>query len=202
MNRQERIEAHDVPLDQMYLPSPQAHMRNARDNAHYEIALDVLRTAEAKTALDVGCYDGWLPFLLMDQGFRITGVELIKSLAEAARRYADRNFYPLEVHQGFFDELEFKDTYDAGMCFETLEHVDLDIAQQYVEKLETLCRKSVVISLPDQKHDDNPQHLWTPTEQLIKELWGSKSDFKMWRIDYPKTEIPANWFFVFRPGLR
>jgi len=195
MNREERIKVHQVSIDPMYLPDPIKHLYNPRDRKHFEIARQTMTEFHAKTGLDVGCYDGWLDFLLIGQGFKMTGVELIEPLAEAAERYASKNCSSFEVYQGFFEDIEFDQKFDVGICFEMLEHVELDVAKAYVEKLYGLCEKAILISLPDQKHEDNPQHLWTPSESTIDYLLKDRRDFRSFRKNY-SNGVPSNWFII------
>ena len=192
MNRTERLLKHDVTLPEGYLTAPESH-HNPRDSYHVTFTLHELALINAKTVLDVGCWDGWLDFLLMDEGYQVEGVELIESLAEAARKYAAANGYnSYKVYTGFFDDVVIDRTYDAVLMYEVLEHVDIETAKKYVYIAEALANKMVLISLPDQPHEENPQHLWTPTESLIRELWGDDLEYH----SYDGTTIPGNWIVL------
>jgi SAM-dependent methyltransferase len=206
-DRQERMAAHAVTLPPGYSPDPDRHLGNARDSTHYMIAWKWLKGLGAKTVLDIGCYDGWLDFLLMRQGFEVTGVEMIPELADAALRYAERNFLPYTIYtshvldaEPFFmaDDAQIK--YDAVLCFETLEHMTFEEAKEAARLLQKWSRKGVLVSLPDQDHHQNAQHLWSPSESVIKEIWGEVPGFAMEYIPYPNTTIPANWFISHRCG--
>jgi len=202
----DRLKAHAVSLPPGYAPNPEAHLGNVRDRVHFDRAFRWLTSIGARTVLDVGSYDGWLDFLLTAKGFSMTGVELIQDLADAALRYAERNFLPYEVQVGDFLELnvgrEFADEddphdgrrWDAVICFETLEHMPLEDAKECARRFAEVATKGVIISLPEQRHEDNAQHLWTPTSWLIHEIWGGLPGYDMERVPYPGTTIPSNWF--------
>lgn len=196
MTREERMSAHAVFLPDGYLTDPGKHLANTRDSHHYIKAVDWLRKLGAKTVLDVGCYDGWLDFLLIQKGFKVHGVEMVPALADAARRYADRNFIDYEVYVGHLLDVDPSPggPYDAVLCFETLEHVPLDEARQAAGRFSKWASKGVLVSLPDQDHRLNRQHCWTPTEGVIKDVWGSMPQFSMQHLPYPNTTIPPNWF--------
>jgi len=85
------------------------------------------------------------------------------------------------------------------MCLETLEHVDLEeTVPVYIEKMEELSLKTVFISLPDQDHKDNKQHLWTPTEDVINNLWGNKKNFSVEYHEYNSPDdVPPNWLIYY-----
>jgi len=201
-DRTERIRAHSVRLPGGYLPNPMAHMGNVRDANHYLKATGFLKEIGAETALDIGSYDGWLDFLLIGKGFKVEGVELIPDLAAAARRYADRNFIRYAVHEGYFADLDLPGAYDAVMCFETLEHMPLDEVRVCAERMRDLAVKGVIVSLPDQDHRGNPQHLWTPDEDVIRDIWGVMPGFKLDFAPYPGTAIPGNYFITHDGGAR
>jgi len=198
MDKAERIKAHDLKIPEGYLPRPHSHLGNPRDAFHYSMTVEKLQEGQVQTVLDVGCFDGWLDFLLIDKGFKVTGLELIKALADAAKVYASRNFYQYKIYQGFFDEVEVTESFDAVICFETLEHIALSSLGNYLEKLESLAKKMVLISLPNEDYEKNPQHLWTPTKDLIGDLWSDRKDFFIKYKDYPNTDIPGNWFISYR----
>lgn len=204
--RAERLKAHDVALPKGYLPDPDRHLGNVRDRIHYDRALRWLKSLGAKSALDVGSYDGWLDFLLIRDGFKMSGVEMIGSLANAAMSYAERNFIQYQVFTNHILDAaplmfsEGGEKYDAVLCFETLEHLPLDEAKEAVGKFSSWASKGVIISLPDQKHEDNAQHLWTPTADLIHEMWGRMPGYDVEYVPYPGSHIPGNWFIRYRLG--
>lgn len=203
-NRQERMAAHAVQLPKGYLPDPDRHLNSIRDLTHFLKAKKWLSDIGAKTVLDVGCYDGWLDFLLIREGFSVTGVEMIPELADAAVRYADRNFIPYTVYNShvldacpYFLCDDTQTQYDAVVCFETLEHMTIEEAKTAAGYLNSWARKGVMVSLPDQGHNQNPQHLWSPTVDVIQDIWGKMTGYAVEHVPYPGTTIPANYFIKY-----
>lgn len=195
MSRAERLQAHAV--SESWIPSPEAHLKSPRDAFHYWWTLDALgydsdRGMNDEKILDVGAYDGWLDFLLIKNGYQVEGVELIPELCKSARMYAQTHNIKYQIHQGFFEDIQIDRRFDVAICYEVLEHIPLDMVPAYVAKMEAIA-ESIHISLPDQRHQDNPQHLWTPTFDLIRSMWGAKSHFLLTYKPYPGTEIPANF---------
>lgn len=176
MNKLHLLNLHRMPIPEGYLPDPSRHLYNERDRAHYEWALKKLNGY--KSALDIGCFDGWLDFLLMEKGFKIESVELVPELAQAANNYAKKNSLDYVCHEGLLTELKFDKKFDCCLCFEVLEHMSLIEVQEYLSLMEDLSNSLVLISLPDQKKEDNLQHQWTPTSEVVCELFGKKKGFE------------------------
>lgn len=194
MNRVEHIQRHQVRLTPEYMPNPRAHLQSERDRFHFSWTLRQLALLPGASILDVGCWDGWLGFLLMEEGFRVHGVELIPDLALAARRYAAAiKAKGYHVYQGFFDKLSINGSYDVVTCYEVLEHLPIELAAEYIEKMDALANRHCFVSLPDQRHEDNDQHQWTPSGDLIDELFWHKKNYALEYRDYPGTGIPGNW---------
>ena len=193
MDRSERLAAHqNLVIPAGYLPNPSSHLYGPRDMSIFRWMCNAMQAGQCHSMLDVGCWDGWLDFLMIERGFEVTGVELVPELVTAAKQYATLNHVDYTVYRGFFDELEIIGRYDAVAALEMLEHVALDEVPAYVAKMESLAVKKVFIALPDQDCSKNGQHLWTPTEELIKEMWGARRDFVCQRWCYSPS-IPDNW---------
>jgi 2-polyprenyl-3-methyl-5-hydroxy-6-metoxy-1,4-benzoquinol methylase len=197
MNRTERQAAHAV--QGTWVPNPDAHLKNSRDRYHFywicrQLGLDLDgRYNSGTTVIDIGCYDGWLDFLLIEAGFLVEGVELNPNLCESARNYAAQKKINYRVNQGFFEDVAIDRRFEVAMCLETLEHIPLDMVPVYVAKMEAIATGTILISLPDQRHEENAQHLWTPSMDLILSMWGLKKNFEVTYKPYPGTDIPANF---------
>lgn len=195
--KQDLLALHGINIPDYYIPNPETHLYNVRDKAHYEWALKKLREFNCSLALDIGCFDGWLDFLLIKDGLKMESVELVPDLAAAAVRYARALNLDYICHCNLLPEVKFNKKFDCCLCFETLEHMDLSDALECVRLMEDLATKLILISLPDQRHEDNPQHRWTPTEPLIRSLFGSKPGFNLEVKHYPGMSIPSNFLFSF-----
>lgn len=198
MDKQERLEAHDVMVPPSYMPKPEQHLYNPRDRVHFETTKTQLALHHCHTNLDIGSYDGWLSFLLMQHGYDCDGVELVEGLAEASRRYAAVNHLPWCCYPGFFDDTTITKRYDCVTAYEVLEHIPEEDVPAYLDKIDSLAIKLVLISLPDQSHIDNPQHLYTPTQYTINKLMGHR-DYHLQVQTYPGTDIPNNFFIAYKP---
>ncbi len=195
--KKDRVLVHEMKISSNYMPDPHSHLNNERDRFHYYKTLNAFVSSNSCSALDVGCFDGWIDFLLIEQGFKLTGVELMEPLVQAARKYAEVKQLDYTIYQGFFEEIEIDQKFDLVICLETLEHIDLKLVPEYIQKMKSLATKGLFISLPDQKHEDNTQHLWTPTENLIRKMWGNKKNFSLEYHTYQDSNLPANWLIYF-----
>lgn len=191
MNKAHLLELHKMAVPEWYLPDPYRHLNNSRDKIHFEWALKNL--SGCTTVLDVGCFDGWLDFLLMDRGFKLEGIELVPELARAANNYAKSKALDYQCHEGLLTEIDLQKKYDCCMCFEVLEHMSLEEASGYISKMEALAKKQILISLPDQKKEDNPQHQWTPTLKQVIELFEGKKGFG---CSYIRNDGPVPNFLI------
>jgi len=197
LTKNEIITKNNTNIPEYYVPDPFLHLGNIRDRVHFNMSLEMLNRYKIETVLDIGCYDGWLDFLLINSGYQVTGIELIEDLCEAAKRYTTAHSLNYTIYQGFFEDLDIPGTYDAILCFETLEHMPFESIPGVLKKMESLTTKAVYLSLPDQDHTLNTQHLWTPTKEVINELFKNKKNFKVDYFSYTGTTIPSNWFITY-----
>ena len=211
MNLAEQIARHQV--DSVWMPNPQMHKTSWRDWSHYFWASEILAgfqrvRADKLKILDVGCYDGWLDFLLLEgrTGYHIDGLELIPNLCASARAYAEankvENYRTIEgtlIGSHAYGGAKTRLDYDAVMCFEVLEHIPSEDVPNWLVAMEIRCKPGglILLSLPDQKHEDNPQHLWTPTKPVIDELLKHKKGATVEYKSYPGTGIPGNFFIQY-----
>ena len=196
--RQERLTRHDV-YTQYRGCSCWAYLNDVRNNRHFLWTMAGLGREQGNTLLDVGCYNGWLDFCIMAAlpMIKCTGVEVSPLLCKSSHEYAAANGIKWNVYTGFFDELVIPGHYDVCSMYEVLEHMPMETAIACTDKAAQLASR-VMISLPNQDYHDNPDHLWTPTEELIRDTWGSKPHFEMERWKYPGTTIPDNWACTWR----
>ncbi len=206
MNRKELYALHDVYTPTGYMPNPEAHRANPRDLAHIETVVTALKYHCHQTWLDIGSWDGWLPFCVLHDYpslMDVCMVEPVRSLSEGAKRYiSSHKLSECQAITGWWldDEIDPMRSFDLVTCFETLEHVPLDEVPMFIEKMELFCDKEIIISLPDQPCEKNPQHRWTPNTETINRLFGDKYDSGL-QVDHKKFEgsnAPSNWFIRYR----
>ncbi len=194
---------HNVNLPQNYKVNLFAHLENQRDNEHFITTLKCALDNNIATMLDIGSWDGWLPLLIARnfKSIHVSTCEWILNLLEAGEKYAKehnvKNYYA--YHGNWLDlPIENQIKWDLVTCFEVLEHVQLEQVNAFIQKIEQHA-KHIIISLPDQKHEDNKQHQWTPTKVLIEQLFQNKKNLQ---ITYKKyvcaaAQIQSNWFIFY-----
>lgn len=151
--------------------------RNQRDWRHLEWTDSMLKKFNCASLLDIGCYDGWLGACLGGN---------LDYLGVDKRQDGDWMDYDMQGKM-----------YDACAMYEVLEHVSLDVVADFVDKAVVHTSKLILISLPDQKHEDNPEHLWTPNKKTIEMFWPQA---RVHYETYPGLPIPGNWFIYFFPA--
>jgi 2-polyprenyl-6-hydroxyphenyl methylase/3-demethylubiquinone-9 3-methyltransferase len=83
-----------------------------------------LRPLEGLTVLDVGCGGGLVCEPLTRLGGRVTGIDPAVENVEAARRHADGQGLDIEYRAARIEDLAAeRQTFDAVVCFEVVEHV-------------------------------------------------------------------------------
>lgn len=74
--------------------------------------------APGTRVLELGCAPGSLAFLMRQAGFEVTGVEMGAEVVDFVRRQFD-----LDVHPGPLELLDLRDTFDAVVMIDVLEHL-------------------------------------------------------------------------------
>jgi len=119
--------------------------------------------------LDVACGSGWLSHQLAEQGYQVTGGDIVPPVSTQDNPV----FCSTDITQ-----LPFADNhFDTVVCAHTLEHVQ-DI-QQAVAELRRVCRTRLIIVLPCQR-----EYLYTfdlhvhffPYEYNVRQLLGAKAN--------------------------
>lgn len=194
--REERVRAHEPAA---LLTHPHRYLRDPRNARHAEATRAHVETHQ--TLLDIGCYNGWLSFCMLESHCcaSAVGVELCAANVKMSREYAERKKLPWTCYEGFFDEIDLPGTYDACTMYEVLEHMPFETACACVDKAEKMANL-ILVSLPEQDHHVNYQHLWTPTEKMIRDTWGERPDFTLDIWEYPGTSIPRNFYCTWRPA--
>lgn len=176
-----------------YRPNPEGHLSVVRDATHYRYTLDIFQ--ECKSVLDVGCFDGWLDFLLIKNGFKVEGVEINPSLVDAARRYAKRYGIDYTIYEMPFEAFPKSKVYDAVLCYQVLEEVPQKQVETFIKKLETHASKRIAISL-SQSSAGLSQNSWAANRDWIAYTFGHKPQVTIVEVDYD-SDTPGNWFITY-----
>lgn len=75
-------------------------------------------TTDNTTLLDIGCSTGWITSVAGEIGFKVKGIEANSHVAEYARTK-----YGIDVIEGYIEELDTKQKYNAFTMFHVLEHI-------------------------------------------------------------------------------
>jgi len=199
MDKTERLDTHKKVVSPNQVINPSAHLNNPRDSFHYYTTMGAVIKYGAQSLLDIGCWDGWLPFLIaQNKKLDVDAIDICDTLIQLATDYKQHNnFSNVNFRCGWFDEMVFDRKYDIVYSYETLEHIAIEDVPLYYDKMLALANKAVIISLPDADHKLEPQHLWTPTFDNIGRLF-IRSGYD-YQLTYQRhTNIPSNFVFEIR----
>lgn len=193
---------HDLHINQFnVLLTPEQRWKNGvRDEYHLEYSLE--HTNEGDNVLDVGSADGFLSLYLATNNRNVSCLEFVQRGIDHSLEHAKRLGAKLDIRKGFIEKVDsiFKDKKFNVIClFEILEHLDYWKLPYYLEKIESLLTTNgkILISLPKQDLNDNPEHLWSPKKELIFKLLRDKPlrDFR-W-VEMPNHSVEGNWFISY-----
>lgn len=138
----------------------------------YAMVVDIVRN---KTVLDIACGEGYGAALMASSAASVVGADAdAGTIAEAAKKYRQPN---LNFQQADITSLPFKDaSFDAIVCFETLEHVAEHDA--VLTELKRVLKPDgfLIISTPnreeysDKREFSNPFHVKELTVEEFKQL--------------------------------
>lgn len=110
-----------------------AHLRFPR----WGYVREQLLARQTRTVLELGCFDAWtlLNLTLAEPRITAVGVDLTPHAVLEANRRAARFTLPLRVQEGFLEDLQLEQRFDAVLLLEILEHVrDVDVALAVAER--------------------------------------------------------------------
>lgn len=98
------------------------------------------------TLLDIGCSTGWITSIANDVGFNAKGLEANPNAAAIAREK-----FGLDVYEGFVEDLDIEQRFDAVVMFHVLEHFVDPIAT--LEKVKSILKENgkLLIVVPNAK---------------------------------------------------
>lgn len=74
--------------------------------------------------LDLGCGSGWTSHFYAQAGYEVVGVDISKDAIKAAGKAFARPELKLSYRHADYDELKYKDEFDAVVFFDSLHHSD------------------------------------------------------------------------------
>jgi 2-polyprenyl-3-methyl-5-hydroxy-6-metoxy-1,4-benzoquinol methylase len=200
MEHNEKIHTQNIDAFYKLLPPEERWEGGTRDKAH--ISYVSKNIPSGSRILDIGSADGWLALYLAKEGHQVSALEFVERGMTWTKQHADRLGVEIDLREGFIEDVYdvFDDKrFEAILAFEILEHLDYRRLPWYLRQMEKLLtpKGKIYVSLPDQDLQVNPEHLWTPTEELIKKLFKSKNAEIEW-VDIPLHEIPGDWFIQYQ----
>lgn len=131
--------------------------------------------SEIKSILDLGCGEGEFGDMFnVENKFQITGVDVFQPYLDICKK----NGRYLRLIKSDLNEINFRArSFDAVVCFQTIEHLKKKDALKLISKIEKIARKVVLISTPvghceQDSYDGNKyqRHLssWNPDEFIKK----------------------------------
>jgi len=112
---------------------PDAHLRFPR----WGYVREQLLARQTRSVLESGCFDAWtlLNLTLAEPRITALGIDLTPHAVAEANRRAARFSLPLRVQEGFLEDVDLPQRFDAVLLLEILEHVrDVDAALAVAEK--------------------------------------------------------------------
>ena len=131
-----------------------------------------------QTVLDLPCGTGRFSEVLLEEGFKVVGIDISQTMLEVAKRKLERFGSRFETRVADVPELARKEIqrYDAALCARVLMHFPLEEQISFLSSVAELTRRQVVFT----------QSLSTPYQRLrrrIKRLLGNQPP-----AGYPITE--------------
>lgn len=77
--------------------------------------------------LDLGCGSGWTSNFYAQTGYDVTGVDISKEAVRAARNHFVKPGLKLTFKHADYDELGYKDKFDAAVFFDSLHHAEDEV---------------------------------------------------------------------------
>lgn len=150
---------------------------NALEKHHIRKAFK--QVSRAATIVDLPCGTGRFAEVLLDEGFRVVGIDISPPMLEVARRKLQRFGARFEARVADVRELakQEKKRYDVALCARVLMHFPLGEQIEFLRSVVELTKARVVFT----------QSLSTPYQRLrrrIKRLLGNQAPAM-----YPITEM-------------
>lgn len=139
------------------------HTDKIYDTSEQKKRINWLKEHSTGKVLEVGCATGYVLNYIGKSGM---GIDIIPERV----RYAQKRYPNLCFIVADATNLPFTEHFDTVILAEILEHVPFDVAKQIVKECFNIGDK-LLITVPIGKWAVNPEHLWLPSIELMRELF-------------------------------
>ena len=190
---------HDAHINAFHhlIPPEERWNSGNRDKEHIKFTME--NTKVGDKVLDIGSADGWLSLYLATQKRQVSALEFVQRGMDWTEQHAQRLGVKVDLRKGYIENVcqaVLFEKFDCILSYEIMEHLDLFRIPWYLNKMEKLLNPegSILVSLPLQDMNDNPEHLWSPNEKLIKKVFQGKKNLTIKWTDIPNHGVPGVWF--------
>jgi len=154
----------------------------------------VLKVERGDAILDVPCGEGRLALELASRGYRVTGVDVIKSVLEDARRVATERRLEVAWHRRDMRDLPWQEAFDGAFCFwGSFGYFEDEENKAFLTAVARTLKPGgrFVIDLPNVAEGLLPRFQerdWWPVGELIA--------LQERRYDHVRSRIDVNWTLV------
>lgn len=193
------LSLHDAHINAFHhlIPPEERWNSGNRDKEHIKFTMENTKTGDK--VLDIGSADGWLSLYLATQKRQVSALEFVQRGMDWTQQHAQRLGVKVDLRKGYIENVGqafLFEKFDCILAYEIMEHLDLFRIPWYLNKMEKLLNPegSILVSLPLQDLRDNPEHLWSPNENLIKKVFQGKKNLTVKWTDIPNHGVPGVWF--------
>lgn len=109
--------------------------------------------------IDLGCGSGWTSNFYAQAGYDVTGIDISPDAVKAANKHFKKTNLKLTYKCADYDELKYRDVFDAAIFFDSLHHAEDEVAALRAT-LETLKPGGIVILCePGVGHSKSPSSI-------------------------------------------
>jgi SAM-dependent methyltransferase len=141
--------------------------------AYVRRAIQIIRSAGAKTVLEVGCGDGWNCGEMVEAGLDVVGIDWsVRGIAYASALVPKARFLRTDVRSTEFIE-RFPQQFDAVALIEVIEHIPPNDCVEAIRNIVKPLKPGgiFVMTTPSENFpNNNPQHYQHFTEQKLRKM--------------------------------
>lgn len=152
---------------------------------HLQRYLSIVDLIKDKVVLDAASGEGYGSYILSQKSARVTGIDLSEDAIEHAKKTYKR--FNLSFEHASIEKLPFQDqSFDVVVSFETIEHVDENIQQSFLNEIKRVLKKDGLLIMS------------TPNKYIYSDRVNYKNEFhvKEFYVEEFKTFLSKYFSFV------